>query len=609
MAIALCLSSSALAQAADQQPSPPKIIRKSGGVLQSSAIRRAEPVYPPLAKAAQISGAVVVEVTVDEDGNVISARAISGHPVLKDAAVKAARGWKFARTILSGTPVKVIGTITFNFNLDTVRPSTVDADPVGDDIDTAKKAVSANPNSGAAHIHLAAAYEAEDRLQEAADSYEEALRLLPDAKGIYFSLASVYMRLNNHDREIAVYKKALEAFPNSIEFLDSLSHALGNAQRYPEAIEIQKQFIQQKPEEAEAHYRLGYLYHSAYHYSNAVAEYLQATHLKPDYADAYYSMARAYSSLRRDADAVSAYLHTAEIKPPFPRLQNVYVELAQTYLRMQRFSEAQEAANKAIEISPNYGDAYATSGTASRLMGHFEDAVATYKKGIEMDPSNWRLRASLGESYFGAEQFTEAEKAFREALHLSDYPGIYYMLALALEKQKRTTEAETVLSDGVKKSPNDVNLRTMFGSFLNRTDKLAEAEAQYNEALKLDPNNALALNNLGYLLVERGVRLEEALKMIQRAVDASPSNGAYLDSLGWAYFKLGKFDDAERYLTQAARLYIGSATVQEHLGDVYDRLDKKEMARTTWQKALFFSTDAKQSERLRSKASAVDQKK
>jgi protein TonB len=98
-------------------PEPPKIIRKSGGVFQGSATRRVEPTYPPLAKAARVSGSVVVEVTVDEGGSVISARAISGHPLLKDAAVNAARGWRFSPTMLTGVPVKVIGTITFNFNL------------------------------------------------------------------------------------------------------------------------------------------------------------------------------------------------------------------------------------------------------------------------------------------------------------------------------------------------------------------------------------------------------------------------------------------------------------------------------------------------------------
>src|SRR5215831_12725989 len=121
------------AQQPEQSLEAPKIIRKSGGVLQASATRRVEPAYPPLAKAAHISGSVVVEVTIDESGDVISANPISGHPLLKDAAVNAARGWKFAKTTLSGVPVKVIGAITFNFMMDQ-----------GPSIEAAEKAVQEN---------------------------------------------------------------------------------------------------------------------------------------------------------------------------------------------------------------------------------------------------------------------------------------------------------------------------------------------------------------------------------------------------------------------------------------------------------------------------------
>jgi len=95
----------------------PKIIRRSGGVLQESARKRVAPEYPPNAKAAGVSGSVVVEILVDESGNVISARALSGHELLRDVAVAAARQWKFKPVKLSGVPVKVIGTLTFNFNL------------------------------------------------------------------------------------------------------------------------------------------------------------------------------------------------------------------------------------------------------------------------------------------------------------------------------------------------------------------------------------------------------------------------------------------------------------------------------------------------------------
>lgn len=98
---------------ADRVSRVPKIISK--GVLNGSAISLPKPPYPPAAKAVRAAGTVSVQVTVDEDGNVITARAAGGHPLLQQAAVEAARQAKFRPTLLSGTPVKVTGIITYNF--------------------------------------------------------------------------------------------------------------------------------------------------------------------------------------------------------------------------------------------------------------------------------------------------------------------------------------------------------------------------------------------------------------------------------------------------------------------------------------------------------------
>jgi len=100
-----------------EPPPPPKQIKVSGGVLQGSALRRVQPQYPPIAKAARASGAVQVQVTISEEGRVIDAAVVSGHPLLRDAAVQAARQWIFKPTELSGVAVKVQGVLTFNFTL------------------------------------------------------------------------------------------------------------------------------------------------------------------------------------------------------------------------------------------------------------------------------------------------------------------------------------------------------------------------------------------------------------------------------------------------------------------------------------------------------------
>ena len=120
------------------------------------------------------------------------------------------------------------------------------------------------------------------------------------------------------------------------------------------------------------------------------------------------------------------------------------------------------------------------------------------------------------------------------------------------------------------------------------------AETTLRGILAGSPNNPIALNNLGYFLVERNEKLDEALKLIQQAVTTEPDNSSYLDSLGWAYYKLGKFDLAEENLKKALKSDPSAATIIEHLGDVYQKQGKAELAKTMWQKALIVSSDNEQ---------------
>lgn len=134
----------------------------------------------------------------------------------------------------------------------------------------------------------------------------------------------------------------------------------------------------------------------------------------------------------------------------------------------------------------------------------------------------------------------------------------------------------------------------------------AAAEATLRALLKQSPGNPIALNNLGYFFVERNANLDEALNLIEQAVKIDPTNPSYLDSLGWAYFKLEKLEQAEKYLRDALKFDASSATIQEHLGDVYKKQGKTELAKTVWQKSLNFTSDTEQIKRLKTK---INQKK
>jgi tetratricopeptide (TPR) repeat protein len=104
--------------------------------------------------------------------------------------------------------------------------------------------------------------------------------------------------------------------------------------------------------------------------------------------------------------------------------------------------------------------------------------------------------------------------------------------------------------------------------------------------LSTEPQNAMALNYLGYMLADRGVKLDEALTLIKKAVALDPANGAYLDSLGWAYFKIGKYDQAEDNLSRASQHMGADPTVQDHLGDLYQKTGRLKLAAVHWERAL-----------------------
>jgi Flp pilus assembly protein TadD len=135
----------------------------------------------------------------------------------------------------------------------------------------------------------------------------------------------------------------------------------------------------------------------------------------------------------------------------------------------------------------------------------------------------------------------------------------------------------------------------------NAAGDFKSAENTLREILKQNPNQAMALNNLGYFMIERNERLPEAIELIKQAVDSEPNNPTYLDSLGWANFKLGQFTEAEKNLLEANRLAPNSAAIQQHLGDLYQKQGKTEQARSAWRKALIMERNSAEIKKLKLK--------
>jgi Tfp pilus assembly protein PilF len=163
---------------------------------------------------------------------------------------------------------------------------------------------------------------------------------------------------------------------------------------------------------------------------------------------------------------------------------------------------------------------------------------------------------------------------------------VYLLMGVAYSRLNQADQAITVLRRALELKPDDVNTLSTLALTLDGLHRFAESDSLYEAALKIDPKYHLVLNNYGYSLAERGLQLERALAMALQAIAAEPNNAAYLDTVGWIYFKMGKFEEAERFIAKAIAAGGASATVYEHMGDIYFKLGQKDMAGQYWKQAL-----------------------
>jgi tetratricopeptide (TPR) repeat protein len=159
-------------------------------------------------------------------------------------------------------------------------------------------------------------------------------------------------------------------------------------------------------------------------------------------------------------------------------------------------------------------------------------------------------------------------------------------MARIYQNHRRWDEAIGAWREALGRFPGHVGMTLDFAFCLQSRGDTVLAEREVRGLLESHPDQPQALNFLGYLLAEANRNLKEAETMIRRALERDPDNGAFVDSMGWVFYRLGRLDEARRELERATRLTDGDAVVREHLGDVYRDLRLHDLAREQYRRAL-----------------------
>jgi len=282
------------------------------------------------------------------------------------------------------------------------------------------------------------------------------------------------------------------------------------------------------------------------------------------------------------------------IATPAEGMAEVYALLAGAVLSPQSQRESLLYAQAALAINPDLSDAWILVGQIYEDLGLLSLAAAAYDRvGAE---DGFALVAALGRAQvFSAQDDHDAAIAVLEAA-IAGHPDSRIapqVLGDILRRAGRHGEAiaaYTAAIEGLQADGRAVGWQLWFARAVahERSGDWPPAEADFRAALEVEPDQPTVLNYLGYSLVERQEKLDEALEMIQRAVAGEPMSGYIVDSLGWALFRLGRYDEALPVMERAVELLPQDPILNDHLGDVYWAVGRKREARFQWRRALSF---------------------
>jgi tetratricopeptide (TPR) repeat protein len=422
------------------------------------------------------------------------------------------------------------------------------------------------PDNPQLYSTLAGFYARERRWVDAAGAYEQALKASPRSFDIRVNLASMLMNTGSRSdilRARDVLREATGIQPTNERALALLSQAERRSGDPQAAESAARKVIAQNSKNARGYFVLAEALEDQRHFQGVVD-----------------ALAPAVSSFRGTADGSFA------LGMLLPHLGYAYQELGQFDKAIQVFEDARK-------LAPNDPSMTTYLIRAQMAAKNYAAAAEIAHTARAQSPNDMRLASLESLALRRAGKVDQGVAAMEEFLRRQqDDPDAYVAMAQVYSDANRGAQAVKVLQDAQAKFPAETGIAFELGAVLDKQKKFAESEAVFRQLITKEPENAAALNYLGYMLAERGERLSESVDYIKRALAIEPDNGSYLDSIGWAYYKDGKFDLALEHLKRAADMLTTNSVVQDHYGDLLFRLGRIDDAIAAWNKALSGDLDS-----------------
>jgi len=412
-------------------------------------------------------------------------------------------------------------------------------------------------------------------------------------------LGDAYTQAHDLAKAEEAYRKAVELDPSELSHQRGLGQTLLAEEKYSEALNVYQKLSDVMPDDSDVYLRIAQIYRELHQLDKAEQNLVKARQYAPGSLEVMYNEAMLYQAQGRYEDAIRVLSNAVtDIKGQSPSLPSRRRSLSVLYQQLGQLYRDTQNYPAAIYTFEELGHLGEEEDRRARMMimdtyraaKDLPKALQTGKESLAKYPADPAIRTShallLGENG----QTDDAVKILRAQLHgdTSDRDTLLN-IAQVYERGRRYKEAEQAAraAEVLPGQPRENEMVWfLLGAIYERQKFFDKAEEQFKKVLTVNPKNAPVLNYYGYMLGDLGIRLDEAEALVQQALKEDPFNGAYLDSLGWIYFKENKLGVSESTLRKAVERERHDATIHSHLGDLYAKTDRSDLAAAEWEKSL-----------------------
>ena len=403
-------------------------------------------------------------------------------------------------------------------------------------------------------------------------SFEKVLELDPEKVKPYLFLSSLYADQKNYNRAVTILKRLLKRKPNSIMgnfYLGRINLEIGLTY---EAEKYLLKVVSLKPTFIPALEALGILYTNQKKYDQAAARYQRILRIDPHNDKAKWDLSQIYIRQRKMGEALRL-LKNLRAGQEGTSTMKVDIKIGLIYFDQKKYDEAIRVFSRLLKNYPGNNRIAYYLGTAYGEKGEVEKAVTVFSKIDAKSPLYSRAIIQQSHLLREAHREKEAIQLLRKALKKApNIPVSYLALSTLLRTENKFAEAKSIIDKALALFPKNGDVYFEAGVVYDRLKDKKTCIKWMKKAIENNPKDASALNYLGYTYAEKGVNLDEAERLITRALKLRPKDGYIMDSMGWVYYQKGNYKKAAEFLERAIITSKKDAVIFEHLGDVYVKL-------------------------------------